>query len=58
MITLFFQVECIASTANFNLWNGIEIYILSLLKQETIGIIFNWDIAMRPPSPNLSVPKI
>lgn len=37
-----------------NPWNGIEIYIQSVdsrLKQETIGIVFNWDISttLLPP---------
>ena len=31
-------------------------YILSLLKQETIGIIFNWNISTTHPSPNCCTP--
>ena len=36
--------------------NGIEIHILSLLEQDMIGIIFNWDISTTHPSPNPSAP--
>ena len=39
-----------------NRWNGIEIHILSLLKQDVIGIMFNWDISTTHPSPNPSAP--
>ena len=31
-------------------------YLLSLLKQETIGIIFNWNISTTHPSPNRRTP--
>ena len=57
----FFRLEWRATP---NPWNGIEIYIqsvVSLLKQETIGIIVNWDISTTHPlshPPNLPAPKI
>ena len=50
---VFVRIECINTP---NRWNGIEIHILSLLEQDMIGIIFNWDISTTHPSPNPSAP--